>query len=118
LRVKKTARAATRKIKARPQNANVPRVAKTAATSAHAMTSQGKLKHLQVCLLPKRLKPTATQVQTTTVNAANAVHATVTAVTAANVEVRALIAKKVQHKSNSGLMTSLRLSPHNVAMLQ
>ena len=63
---------------------NAHRVAKTAAMSVHAMTNLHKPKHLRACLLPKHLRLTATQAPTTTVNDANAVHATVMAAIAAN----------------------------------
>jgi hypothetical protein len=57
--------------------------------------------HLRACLLPKRHRLTAKkQVQTTTVNAANAVLATVMAAIAASAVVSAPIAKKALHKRN------------------
>jgi len=118
LHVKTTAILAKRQTAAKPRVVSAHRAAKTAATSVLAMTNPHKLKHLQVCLPPKHLSLPAKQVQITTVNAANAVHATVMAVTAANAEVSAPIAKKVLRKSNSGLMTSLRLSPHTGVMLR
>ena len=100
LRVKTMVMLAKRQTPAKPLAVNVHRVAKTAATSVLAMMKLPKPKHLRACLLPKRHRLTAKQVQTTTVNAANAVLATVMAATAASAVVSAPIAKKALHKSN------------------
>ena len=100
LRVKTTAMLAKRQTAAKPLAVNVHRVAKTAATSVLAMTNLLKPIHPRACLLPKRHRLTAKQVQTTTVNAANAVLATVMAAIAASAVVSAPIAKKALHKSN------------------
>ena len=80
---------------------NAHRVAKTVATSARARRKLPKPKHLPLCLLPKHLKLTVKLQPTTTVSAANAVHATVMDVTAASAVVSAPIANlKALHKSN------------------
>ena len=100
LRVKTTAMLAKRQTAAKPLAVNVHRVAKIAATSVLAMTNLLKPIHPRACLLPKRHRLTAKQVQTTTVNAANAVLATVMAAIAASAVVSAPIAKKALHKSN------------------
>ena len=83
-----------------PHTVSVPHAAKTAATSVLATMKLPKPIHPRACLLPKRLRLTATQVQTTTVNAANAVYATVMAAIAANAVASAPIAKKALRKSN------------------
>jgi hypothetical protein len=101
LRVKTTVMLAKRQTAAKPLVVNVHRVAKTAATSVLAMMNLPKPIHLRACLLPKRHRLTAKkQVQTTTVNAANAVLATVMAAIAASAVVSAPIAKKALHKRN------------------
>jgi hypothetical protein len=100
LRVKTTAMLAKRQTAAKPLAVNAHPVAKTAATSVHAMTNPHKPKHLRACLLQKHLRQTVNQTQTTTVNAANVVHATVTAATAASEVVSAPIVKKALLKNN------------------
>jgi hypothetical protein len=91
---------AKRQTAVKPLAVSAPRAAKTAATSVLAMMNLHKPKHLRACLLPKRRRLMAKQEQTTTASAANAVHATVTAVTAASVVVSAPIAQKALRKSS------------------
>ena len=100
LRVKTTAMPAKRQTAAKSHAVSAPRAAKTAATSVLAMMNLHKPIHPRACLLPKRLRLTTMQVQTTTVSAANAVRATVMAAIAASAVVSAPIAKKALHKSN------------------
>jgi transposase len=100
LRVKTTAIPAKRQTAAKPHAVSAHRAAKTAATSVLAMMNLPKPIHLRACLLQKRHRLTAKQVQTTPVNAANAVLATVMAAIAASAVVSAPIAKKALHKRN------------------
>jgi hypothetical protein len=118
LRVKTMVMLAKRQTEAKPLAVSAPRAVKTAATSVLAMMNLHKPKHLRACLLPKRLRLMAKQERTTTASAANAVHATDTAATAASAEVSAPIVKKVVHKNNWVLTTSLLLRPHSVVMAQ
>jgi hypothetical protein len=85
---------------AKPLAVSAYRAAKTVATSVLAMMNLHKPIHPRACLLPKRLRLTTIQVQTTTESAANADHATVTAGTAASEVASAPIAQKALHKSN------------------